>query len=174
MMSLADGVGIAYDIVGHILEEVMKWLLPFDKIFWCTRTRTTDARWSLFSLKSRAFGLGQINSGAFGVFLAMLSAPILIQWVVCPCFPLFNNHFYKKLRLYIQIPSIYLELGFEYGPQRVRFWPSCVRSSYRTPNVCVCAKSLTILQFHISEDALDCIQAPALARVHAHQQSERC
>ena len=24
MMSLADGVGIAYDIVGHILEEVMK------------------------------------------------------------------------------------------------------------------------------------------------------
>ena len=32
-----------------------------------------------FSFKSRTFGLGQINSGAFGVFSANLSAPILVQ-----------------------------------------------------------------------------------------------
>ena len=35
-----------------------------------------------------------------------------------PCFPLFNHYFYKKLTLYIQIPNIYLGLGFEFGPQR--------------------------------------------------------
>ena len=28
--------------------------------------------------------------------------------------------FFKKLRLYIQIPNIYLVLGFEFGPQRIR------------------------------------------------------
>ena len=32
------------------------------------QTRTTDAQWSLFSLKSRTFGIGQINSGAFDYF----------------------------------------------------------------------------------------------------------
>ena len=42
---------------------------------------------------------GQINFVAFGVFSADLSAPILIQWVPCPCFPLINNHyFYKKTK----------------------------------------------------------------------------
>ena len=60
--------------------------------------------------------IGQINSGAFGVFLAELSAPILVQWVSCPCFSLFNHYFYKKLSLYI--PNTYL--GFEFGPQRIR------------------------------------------------------
>ena len=34
--------------------------------------------------------------------------------------PLINHYFYKKLSLYIQIPSIYLGLGFEFGPQRIR------------------------------------------------------
>ena len=33
---------------------------------------------------------------AFRVFLANISAPIL-----CPCFPLFNHYFYKKLGLYV-------------------------------------------------------------------------
>ena len=46
----------------------------------CTKPRTTYVQWSLFSLKSQTFGLGQtnwqINSVAFGVFLAELSAPI--------------------------------------------------------------------------------------------------
>ena len=61
---------------------------------------------------------------AFGVFSAELSAPILVQWVSCPCFPLIYPYFYKKLSLYIQIPNIYLGLGFEFefefGPQRIR------------------------------------------------------
>ena len=39
------------------------------------------------------------NFGAFGVFWADLSAPILVQWVPCPCFPLINHYFYKKLSL---------------------------------------------------------------------------
>ena len=62
--------------------------------------------------------IGQINSGAFGVFLAELSAPILVQWVPFPCFPLFNHYFYKILSLYIHTPNIYLGLGlgFEFGP----------------------------------------------------------
>ena len=64
--------------------------------------------------------IGQINSGAFGVFSAELSAPILVQWVPCPCFPLFNHYFYKKLILYIHIPNIYLVIGFEFGPQTIR------------------------------------------------------
>ena len=57
--------------------------------------RTTDTQWSPFSLKSRTFGLGrrvgQINSGAFGVFWDKISAPILVLWVPCPCFPLLNQ-----------------------------------------------------------------------------------
>ena len=89
-----------------------------------------DAQWSLFSLKSRTFGLGQINSGTFEVFLAKLPAHILVQWVPCPCFPLFNHYFYKKLSLYIHIPNIYL--GFEFGPIRDSvFSLSCVRSLWR-------------------------------------------
>jgi hypothetical protein len=43
--------------------------------------------------------------GAFGVFSANLSAPILVP---SPCFPLINHYFYKKLSLYIQIPNIHL------------------------------------------------------------------
>ena len=40
----------------------------------------------------------------------------------CPFFPLINQYFYKKLSLYIQIPNIYLGLGFEFefGPKRIR------------------------------------------------------
>jgi hypothetical protein len=34
---------------------------------------------AFFSLKCRTFGLGQINSGAFGLFSGKLSAPILVQ-----------------------------------------------------------------------------------------------
>ena len=33
---------------------------------------------------------------AFGVFSAGLSVPILVLWVPCPCFPLFNHYFFKK------------------------------------------------------------------------------
>ena len=50
-----------------------------------------------------------------------------------PCFPLFNHYFYKKLSLYIQIQNIYLELGFEFGPQRIRDLASCVGSPCFNP-----------------------------------------
>ena len=43
---------------------------------------------------SRQFG--QINFGAFGVFSANLSEPIMVQWVPCPCFPLIKHCFYQK------------------------------------------------------------------------------
>ena len=79
---------------------------------------------AFFHWNPELLGLGrqvwQINSGAFWVFSAKLSAPILVQWVRCPCFPLFNHYFYKKQSLYIHIPNIYLGLGFEFGPQRIR------------------------------------------------------
>ena len=58
------------------------------------------------------------KSQTFGVFSADLSAPILVLWV--PCFPLINHYFYKKLSIYTQIPNIFLGLGFEFGPQRIR------------------------------------------------------
>ena len=57
---------------------------------------------------------------AFWVLPTRLSAPILVQWVPYPCFPLFHYYFYKNLSLYIHIPNIYLELGFEFGPQENR------------------------------------------------------
>ena len=43
--------------------------------------------------------------------------------VPCPCFPLFNNYFSKKLSFYIHIPNFYLGLGFEFelGLQRIRY-----------------------------------------------------
>ena len=74
---------------------------------------------SPFSLKSQTLRLGQFGQINFGAFSANLSAPILVLWVPCPCFPLINHYFYKKLSLYIQIPNIYLGLGFEFGPQRI-------------------------------------------------------
>ena len=40
---------------------------------------------------------GQINFGAFGVFSSNLSASTLVLRVPCPCFPLINYYFYKKL-----------------------------------------------------------------------------
>ena len=43
--------------------------------------------------------IGQINFGASRVFSAKLSAPILVHWVPCPYFSLFNHYFYKKTRL---------------------------------------------------------------------------
>ena len=70
--------------------------------------------------------IGQIHFGAFGVFSAELSVPILVQWVPCPWFPLFNHYIYKKVSLYIHIQNIYLGLGFEFGPQRI-FLVSVVR-----------------------------------------------
>ena len=78
---------------------------------------TMDAQWSVFSSKFQTFGLWQINLGAFeGIFNQFISIYFGL-WGPCPCFPLINHYFYKKL-----IPTIYLGLGFEFefGPQRIR------------------------------------------------------
>ena len=47
----------------------MIWIMSL-KFDICVQSQTTDAQWSLFSLKSRCSG--QTNSGAFGVFSAEL------------------------------------------------------------------------------------------------------
>ena len=52
--------------------------------------------------------IGQINSG---VFSAKLSAPILVQWIPCTCFPLFNHYFYKKLSLLYPNPKYSFGIG---------------------------------------------------------------
>ena len=82
---------------------------------------------AFFHRNSKHLGLGrqfgQINFEAFGVFLANLSAPILVQCsrVLCPCFPLINHYFYKDLGLLFQkIPNIYFRLGFKSGLRRIR------------------------------------------------------
>ena len=66
----------------------------------CSTPRYTDTQREL-SFKNlellslgRYFGLKFFE--AFGVFSAGLSAPILVLWVPCPCFLLFNHYFYKK------------------------------------------------------------------------------
>ena len=61
--------------------------------------------------------IGQINSWAFGVFSAELSAPILVSPL--SMFSIIQLLFLKKIRLYIHNPNIYLGLGFEFGPQRI-------------------------------------------------------
>ena len=55
------------------LQDLIKFLSFFVLGRWSSQTRTTDAQWSLFSLKSRAFGLGQTNWadkfwGIWGIF----------------------------------------------------------------------------------------------------------
>ena len=58
-----------------------------------TEARTTDTQREVFFETPKLLGLGrQIGPkiiGAVGVFSAKLSAPILVLWVTCPCFPLF-------------------------------------------------------------------------------------
>jgi hypothetical protein len=82
-----------------------------------------------FLSKSQIFGLGQTiwtnkNFGAFGVFSVDSSALILV--LPCPCFSLTNHYFYKKLSFCIQIPNIYLGIGFVFGPQRISLGVSLV------------------------------------------------
>ena len=55
-----------------------------------------------FYRNPKLFGLGrQIGQITSGIFSAKLSSPILVH-VLCPCLPLFNRYFYKKLSLYIK------------------------------------------------------------------------
>ena len=94
------------------------------------------------------------------IFLAKLWAPILVQWVPSPCFPLFNHYFYKKLSLYIQIPNITEGLalhafwnlektvlheicvsGTVWGPLLTRKSPTCtyITQKLRGSGNCVCS-----------------------------------
>ena len=66
--------------------------------------------------------IGQINFGAFGVISNEISVSTHLG-TVSRCFPLLNHYIYKILSLYIHIPNSffsYLELGFEFGLQRIR------------------------------------------------------
>ena len=79
----------------------------------------------VFFLNPKILGMGrQIGPkilGAFGVFSANLSATILVLWVPCPCFPLIINHyFYKKTKPLYPNSKIYLGVGVEFGPERIR------------------------------------------------------
>jgi hypothetical protein len=118
------------------------------KLGQCLQSRITDVQWSLFSSKFQIIGLGQnicvTNFGAFGVLSADLSAPILVTWVPCQCFPIVNHYFYKKLSIYIQIPNTIFwgiviwiwaskNLGFSYRVSVVRVCtqrPSAVQSLF--------------------------------------------
>ena len=64
------------------LLSILKILLPIQK----SKPRTTDAQWSLSSIKSKTFGLDLINFGAFGEFSAKLSALFCHCYCYCPWF----------------------------------------------------------------------------------------
>ena len=75
---------------------------------------------AFFHWNSKVLGLGrqigQINFGAFGVFSAKLSAPIL----VLSMFSMIQPLFLQKSKPINSQPKIYLGLGFEFWPQRIR------------------------------------------------------
>ena len=79
---------------------------------------------AFFLLKSRIFGHRQTNCvckiwgirGIFGRFISTYFGTVSPLSV----FSINQPFFYKKLSLYIQIPNIYLGLGFEFGQQRIR------------------------------------------------------
>ena len=119
-----------------VMDVSSSWLI-WENIGKLVTSRTTDAQ-----RNSELFGLGkqigQIDSEAFGTYSAKLSIPILVHWVPCTCYPLhiweassatsriwlqtnLFNHIYKELIIYIRIPNTYLGLGFEFGPQRIRY-----------------------------------------------------
>ena len=50
---------------------------------------------------------------------AKLAAPISVQWFPCPCVPIFNHYFYKKLGFHIHIQNVYFGLGSKFGLQRI-------------------------------------------------------
>jgi hypothetical protein len=77
---------------------------PDKNRYYCTRTRDTQREF--FFQKSEICWLGQtfwaeIFWGIWGVLGQVISprGPILVLWIPCPCFPLFNHYFYKKLSL---------------------------------------------------------------------------
>jgi hypothetical protein len=66
---------------------------------------------AFFHWNPELLGLGrqirQINSGAFGVFWAELSAPILAQWVIFPCFSIIQPLFLQKTKPLYPHPNLF-------------------------------------------------------------------
>ena len=124
------GISWQYETFSATIRKLKDFMTR--ESFFCTHGLRTPNE-AFFHRNPKLLGLGrqlvQINFGAFGVFSADLSAPILVQWAPCPCYQFTNHYFYKKLSLYIQIPNIYLGLGFEFefGLQRFSHHVSIVR-----------------------------------------------
>ena len=122
---------------GNFLNLLIEKLVIFLKIrkFWCIDfncvgyeepklTMVIDAQWSLFSLKSRTFGLEQTNwADKFWDIWSIFSQTISTN---VSMFSINQPLFLQKLSFYIQIPNIYLGLGFEFGP---RIWAAKNRVS---------------------------------------------
>ena len=113
-----------------------------------------------FSLKYRTFGLWQTNWvdkfwGIWGIFGQTISTHC---GTVSPLsmFPLINHYFYKKTKPLYFIPNVYLELGFEFGPQRIRYLASlCLQSvvlSVVKGNVCYVS---WIVEFQVQQSKIN-------------------
>ena len=117
-------------------ENQRRWKMKvsFDKhnYFYQLDHGLRTPRESFFFENPKLLGLGrQIGPkffGAFGVFSADLSAPILVLWVPCPCFPLIKHYFYKKNYAFIsKTQQIIWEWELNSG---------CVRSPWTRSMVC--------------------------------------
>ena len=104
--SLSTGRGVPAFRSGGSYRD--SWNLSQVQTIWSSNLALFHGNTKLLGL-GRQFG--QTNFGGFGVLSADSSAPIFVMWVPCPCFPIINHYFYKKLSLYIQISNIYLNLG---------------------------------------------------------------
>ena len=83
------------------------------------RSRTTDTQWNIFFIEIPNFcaladKLGRSILGHLGYFR---TAPILVLWVPCPCFSLFNHYFYKKTK------PLYPYLKYLFGIG-ILIWPA--------------------------------------------------
>ena len=118
---------------GHVFVEidlgtwtwkiVIRWLLLIAYCYYKHLTfvipshglRTPNE--AFFHQNPKLLGLGrqfgQINFGAFGVFSTDLSAPILVLWVHCPCFPLINLYliYTKKTKPLYPNPQYLFGIG---------------------------------------------------------------
>ena len=141
-----------------------------DNLFYRSLTpRTTDAQWSLFHWNPELLELGrqigQINSGAFEVFSAKLSAPFWCSESLVHVFHYSTLISTKKLSLYIHTPNVYLGLGFEfkYGPQRIRdlafLCPKSVSIPYMQKSELGCATSRDLLCLKLVSQIVETIKA---------------
>ena len=123
--------------IQDIFTQWSKWSYDFGRSWNVVNCnidfRSTDAQWKLsFHWNPELLDMGR-----------QIGQIILVQWVSCPCFPLFIYYFY---------PNIYLELGFEFefGPQRIRdlaFCVSVVRVLIKT-KLRKCIQQIVILNLH--------------------------